>query len=127
MKHFHLLVTLVLAVLFIGCSSNKSKPNILFISIDDLKPELGIFGADHISSPNIDRLAQDAVRFNRAYCNVPICGASRASIMTGVYPTPTRFVTYHARADEEADQYPTLPETLKDNGYFTTTLGKIFH
>ncbi len=127
MKHFHLLFTLVLAVLFFGCSSNKSKPNILFISIDDLKPELGIFGEDHISSPNIDQLAQDAVRFNRAYCNVPICGASRASIMTGVYPTPTRFVTYYARADEEADQYPTLPETLKDNGYFTTTLGKIFH
>ena len=65
---------------FISCQENlkeKSfiKPNILFIAIDDLRPELGNYGATHIQSPSIDKLATESLVFDRAYCNVPVCGA----------------------------------------------------
>ena len=77
-------------------TSTSAKKNILFLMIDDLRPELSVYGQNQISSPNIDALAKSGVTFNRAYCNVPVCGASRASILTGVRPTAKRFVKYNA-------------------------------
>jgi hypothetical protein len=65
-------------------SSSDSQPNVLFIVVDDLRPELGCYGKTHILSPNIDNLASNGVLFDRAYCNMPVCGASRASLMTGI-------------------------------------------
>ena len=59
-------------------SSSNSQPNIVFIVVDDLRPELGCYGKNHIVSPNIDNLASNGVLFDRAYCNMPVCGASRA-------------------------------------------------
>jgi arylsulfatase A-like enzyme len=100
---------------------------VLFISIDDLRPELNAFGQSHIISPNIDKLANEATVFTRAYCNVPVCGASRASLLTGMYPTPSRFTDYKTRVDEETPDVTTLPEHFKNNGYYTTTVGRIFH
>lgn len=103
------------------------KPNFLIFFIDDLRPELGCYGQDHIYSPNIDQLASEGIRFDRAYCNVPVCGASRASLMTGARPAPNRFVTYYTRADEDLPERITLPEYFKILGYHTTSLGKVFH
>ncbi len=102
-------------------------PNVLFIAIDDLRPELGCYGATQVKSPNIDQLAKEAIVFNRAYCNVPVCGASRASLMTGILPTPTRFITHKARADEDVPGAKTLAQLLKESGYTTISNGKIFH
>lgn len=131
MKRHNILLFLGIVALgfAFACTNSKTpeKPNILFIAVDDLRPEINMYGESHIISPNLDRLAQDGVVFNRAYCNVPVCGASRASLMTGIFPTPQRFTTYGARVDEEADEYPTLTETFQQNGYLTTNLGKIFH
>ena len=69
------------------------KPNILFIAVDDLRPELAAYGAKHIQSPHMDRLAEQGILFSKAYTSVPTCGASRASLFTGVRPTPSRFRT----------------------------------
>ena len=74
--------------------------NVLFIMVDDLRPELNIYGQSHIKSPNIDALASEGVTFNRAYCNVPVCGASRASLLSGIRPTADRFLTYYASVSE---------------------------
>ncbi|MEX0985882.1 MAG: sulfatase [Bacteroidales bacterium] len=117
-----------------GCVNKAGKqaelpehPNFLIFFVDDLRPELGCYGASHIHSPNIDKLASEGLMFNRAYCNVPVCGASRASILTGIRPTPQRFVGYDTRADEDLPGHISLPGYFKDNGYYTLSYGKIFH
>ena len=106
---------------------SSTKQNILFIMVDDLRPQLGCFGKSSMHSPNIDALAKRGQLFERAYCMVPTCGASRASLMTGLRPHSTRFVGYTARADEDAPGITTLNQHLKNNGYRTISLGKIFH
>jgi iduronate 2-sulfatase len=122
----------LLLILFVcSCASeNRSSlesPNILFIAVDDLRPELRCYGKELISSPHIDRLAAQGTRFDRAYCNIPVCGASRASLMTGLRPARTRFLSYLSRADEEAPGITTLPGHFRKNGYYTISNGKIFH
>jgi iduronate 2-sulfatase len=77
-------------------AQNQKQPNVLFIAVDDLRPELGCYGEKHIHSPNIDKLAEGGLTFNRAYCNIPVCGASRASILSGIRPNRTRFLDYIA-------------------------------
>ncbi|MGY6647993.1 sulfatase [Wenyingzhuangia sp. IMCC45574] len=134
MKKISLLATIV--VLIVSCKSqpnktkiaNQNKPmNVLFIAIDDLRTELGCYNAPQVKSPNIDQFAKEAVVFNRAYCNVPVCGASRASLLTSILPTKTRFVDYRAKAQEDVPNAKTLPSIFKDAGYTSISNGKIFH
>ncbi|VGO22114.1 sulfatase-like hydrolase/transferase [Pontiella sulfatireligans] len=110
-----------------SCMAEPAAPNILFIMIDDLRPQLGCYGHDETVSPNIDRLAEQGVVFDRAYVQVPVCGASRASLLTGLYPTADRFVTYYTRAQEDAAGIPDIPTHFKSNGYTTISSGKIYH
>ncbi len=105
----------------------QKRPNVLFIAVDDLRPELACYGKQHIHSPNIDRLAASGVLFERAYCMVPTCGASRASMMSGIRPARRRFVSYLAWAQKDAPGMTTLNTQFKKNGYYTLSLGKIFH
>ena len=105
----------------------QKKPNVLFIAIDDLRPELSCYASPQVKTPHIDKLAASAMIFNRAYCQVAVCGASRASLLTGILPTATRFTSYKTRADEDVPGAPTLPETFKEAGYVTISNGKIFH
>ena len=106
MPHFKVL--LILLVMSAAALAQNNRPNILFIAVDDLRPELGCYGEAHIVSPNIDRLAETGIRFDRAYCMVPTCGASRASLMSGIRPTPDRFVSFTARIDKEAPHITAL-------------------
>ncbi len=70
-----------------ACAANlPDKPNVLFIAVDDLRPELGCYGAEYVHSPNIGRLASEGLVFGRAYCQQAVCGPSRASLMTGLRP-----------------------------------------
>jgi iduronate 2-sulfatase len=116
-----------------SCNSETTKnqvpetPNILFIAVDDLRPELGCYGKTQIQSPNIDRLAAEGTRFDRSYCNIPVCGASRASLMTGLRPARNRFLTYFTWADVDAPGITTLPKHFRNHGYHTISNGKIFH
>ncbi len=96
-----LLIT-VLLLASMNSAFGADRPNVLFIAVDDLRPELACYGKKHIHSPNIDRLAASGVLFERAYCMVPTCGASRASLMTGIRPTRNRFVNYLTSAQKDA-------------------------
>jgi len=104
-----------------------AKPNVLFIAIDDLRPELGCFGGKEVLSPHIDKLAAAGMIFTRAYCQVPVCGASRASLMTGLRPTKKRFLSFDTYAERDAPGAMTLPEEFKRNGYHCLSNGKVFH
>jgi iduronate 2-sulfatase len=120
------------ALLLSACSNSSTRPsakhpNLLLIAIDDLRPELNAYGKSFIKSPNIDRLASSGVTFTRAYCNVPVCGASRASLFSGVRPGYNRFLFHYAQASIEVPEVATLPEHLKKNGSTTLSVGKIFH
>ena len=115
------------AFILSALSTAAVRPNILFISVDDLRPELGCYGNTAIQSPNIDRLAESGIVFEEAYCQVPVCGATRASLMTGIYPTENRFVTYYTTAQTDAAGIQDIPSWLKDFGYTTISNGKIYH
>lgn len=107
--------------------AQAQKPNVLLLYMDDLRPQLNSYEQKQIHSPNIDALAAKGVRFDNAYCNIAVCGASRASMMTGMLPTKTRFVDYKTRVSEEAATEVTLPQLFKNNGYRTISNGKIYH
>lgn len=121
------LILILIAGSTLIAAKEETIPNILFIPIDDLRPELGCYGNESIITPNIDRLAAEGVLFERAYCQVPVCGATRASLMTGLYPTEDRFVTYYTRVGEDAPGVLDLPRWLKQNGYTTISNGKVYH
>lgn len=103
------------------------RPNALFIAVDDLRPEFTCYGVPRMVTPNLDRLAARGVRFEHAYCNIAVCGASRASIMTGLRPTPDRFTSYLTRVDEDAPDVTSLPLLFRENGYHTVSNGKVYH
>ena len=103
------------------------RPNVLFIAVDDLRPQLGCYGAKQMHTPNIDRLAAQGTVFERSYCMVPTCGASRASLMTGIRPARNRFVTYFTWAQKDAPGIRTLNTHFQKHGYHTISNGKIFH
>lgn len=116
-----------LSILSAGPLLAADQPNILFIAVDDLRPQLNCYGKSEMVSPNIDRIAERGVLFERAYCMVPTCGASRASLLTGVRPSARRFVNYLAWAERDAKGVMTLNTHFKAQGYRTISLGKIFH
>jgi len=119
----------IAAVMELACgvqAAEQSKPNILFIAIDDLRPELGCYGADHIQSPNIDELAEQGVLFKRAYCQGPACGPSRSSLLSGVHTLSHRGRTPWS-PEKLAPGKITLPALLRQAGYHTVGNGKIFH
>jgi len=104
-----------------------AKPNILFIAIDDLRPELGCFGAEKVKSPNIDKLASEGTVFTRAYCQMSWCSPSRTSLLTGLYPANTGVVDLKTHFRNVIPEVKTLPQHFKENGYTTLGFGKIFH
>lgn len=108
-------------------AAESTQPNILFIAVDDLRPELGVYGARHIKSPAIDQLAVQSLILDRAYCNVPVCGASRASLLAGVRPGRHRFIHYYTYLDKDYPGVTSLPKHFRNNGYATISNGKIYH
>ncbi|MEP3479404.1 MAG: sulfatase-like hydrolase/transferase [Fuerstiella sp.] len=107
--------------------SNQSKPNILFISVDDLRPTLGCYGDELAITPNMDRLASRGVQFNRAYCQVAVCNPSRASLMTGLKPDTLGVWTLPIHFREAMPDAVTLPQWLRKSGYTAVSHGKIYH
>ena len=107
--------------------TTSERPNFLVIFVDDLRPQMNCYGKDFMVTPNIDRLAAEGILFERAYCNNPVCGASRASLLTGVRPNRERFLTYHTWADKDLPGHLSLPRHMKESGYYTLSFGKVYH
>ena len=103
------------------------KMNVLFLICDDLNCDLGSYGHPQVKSPNIDRLAERGVRFSRAYCQYPVCGPSRSSFLSGLYPESTRVLDNKSDIRQERPGIVPLPEQFRKNGYWTAGVGKIFH
>ena len=125
MKYFFKII--LLFTLAVNSQNQPTLKNVLFIMVDDLRPELNIYGQNKIISPNIDALGASGVTFDRAYCNVPVCGASRASLLTGMRPTANRFLTYHSRIKKDMPDVVNMAQYFKERGYSTVSNNKITH
>ncbi len=110
-----------------GSARAASKRNVLFIAVDDLRPELNCYGASHIHSPNIDRLAERGTLFKRAYCQLAVCNPSRASLMTGVRPDTSRVWTLPTHFRDNMPNAVTIPQHFMNNGWHSQGMGKIYH
>ncbi len=121
-----LVVFSMIAISAIG-QPKSGKPNILFIPVDDLRPELGCYGNTIIKTPNIDKIAALGVTFTRAYCQQAVCNPSRASLMTGLRPDSLRVWDLNTDFRANVPSVITLPQHFKNNGYTTINLGKAFH
>ena len=108
-------------------AQEKTKPNVLFIAVDDLKPVLGCYGDKIIKTPNIDRLAKMGTVFLNNYCQQAVCGPTRASILTGMRPDVTKIRDLHTKMRDMNPNIVTLPEYFISQGYTTSGIGKIFH
>jgi len=101
--------------------------NVLFIAVDDLRPQLGCYGDRVVKSPRIDGLAARGTTFTRAYCQQALCSPSRISLLSGRYPATTRIFKIGPALRETMPDIVTLPQHFKNNGYFTRSLGKVYH
>jgi len=101
-------------------------PNVLFIIVDDLRPEVATYGDSLARTPSIDELANESIVFENAYASVPNCGASRASLFSSKRPTANRFLTYDSRLDEDLPSALSLPGYFKSHGYHTVSNGKVY-
>lgn len=118
---------MALPIFLSAVAGAADRPNVLFIAVDDLRPEMGCYGRAYMKTPNFDALAQRSVLFERAYCNIPVCGASRSSLMTGIRGTARRFVGFDCYASKDAPGAIPLNGHFKAAGYTTISLGKVFH
>lgn len=123
---------LIICLCFSWCvqaqqASSQPKKNILFIAVDDLRPELGCYGASYMKTPNIDKLAQQGLLFENAYCQQAVCAPSRNSIMTGLRPDAMDIYDLETFFRTKVPNVVTLPQQFKNNGYTTEAVGKIYH
>src|SRR6476469_479081 len=118
---------LAMALLMANLLVAAEKKNVLYIVADDLNCNLGCYSHTMVKSPNIDRLAARGVRFDRAYCNYPVCNASRTSFLSGRRPDSTGIVDNVTPPRTFLKDAVMLPEHFRRSGYTTIKVGKIFH
>lgn len=117
-------------LIFCVPAAGQSRPNVLLICVDDLRPELGCYGVDYISSPHIDALAAEGMRFDHHYVQAPTCGASRYALLTGRYgPAGNGALFQRAKrlSKDPESAPPSLPAWFRQHGYWTAAVGKVSH
>jgi arylsulfatase A-like enzyme len=113
---------------FIGThSSFSAQSNVLFLIADDLNNYLGCYGDPRAKTPNIDKLAARGVKFERSYCTFPLCGPSRNSMLTGLYPNSTGILTNAQIFRQTIPAQVSLSQSFRQAGYFAARIGKLFH
>ena len=122
------LLTFALSISLQSVSARAaSKPNVLVIVTDDLRDELGCYGAKHIASPQIDSLAKQGTRFTHAYCQYALCGPSRASFFSGCRPETIKVFGNKVHFRQAQPDIVSFPQLFKNHGYFTRGFGKVLH
>jgi len=129
--HFHLLISCLLT-LWSAATAEDKRPNVLFISVDDLNDWQGSMGGNpQVKTPQMDRLFSKGTLFTNAHCSQAVCNASRNSLLSGIHPSTSGWYgsTKDMRAtyDEVMGKHKMLPQHFKDSGYYTMAAGKIFH
>ena len=122
-----LFVAFIFVVACPSIHAADTKRNVLFIISDDLNNLLGCYGDPQVKTPNIDRLAARGVRFDRAYCAFPLCGPSRNSILTGLYPNSTGIQANGQVFRQTIPNQVSLSQAFRQHGYFAARIGKLFH
>lgn len=126
----------VTTALMVACSglwasqataADSKRPNVLFLVSDDLNNMLGCYGDRLARTPNIDRLAARGVRFDRAYCTFPLCGPSRNSFLTGLYPNSTGILANQQIFRQTIPSQSSMPQSFRTAGYFAARIGKLYH
>jgi len=118
----------VVAMPGLAAEARTTCPNVLFVIADDLNVRVGCFGQTFMKTPNLDRIAQRGVRFERAYCQFPLCNPSRSSFLTGRRPDTTKVLDGNkGRFRDALPNVVTLPQHFQNNGYWTARCGKIYH
>jgi iduronate 2-sulfatase len=121
------LLLLALLAVCLPLSAAEGRRNVLFIISDDLNNYLGCYGDPRARTPNLDRLAGRGVRFDRAYCTYPLCGPSRNSLLTGLYPNSTGIHQNALIFRQSIPAQLSLPQAFRLQGYFAARLGKLYH
>ena len=121
-----LMLIVILSVLH-GHACAEDRPNVLFLISDDLNNSIGCYGHPLVKTPNLDRLAERGVRFERAYCQFPLCGPSRNSMLTGLHPNTTGILRNSQIFRQTIPSHHSLPQAFRLEGYFTSRIGKLYH
>ena len=119
-----------LTLAFVSCGqafAQDKRPNVLLIMADDLNNMLGCYGDPLVKTPHIDRLASRGVMFQRAYCAFPLCGPSRNSMLTGLYPNSTGILANAQIFRQTIPKQQSLPQAFRNAGYFAARIGKMYH
>ena len=114
-------------LLLLPIAQAGEKTNVLFLICDDLNTDLACYGHPQVKPPNIDRLASRGLRFDNAYCQFPLCGPSRASFMSGLYPDQTRIRQNAIRLRERLPTVVSMSQMFRNKGWTATRIGKIYH
>ena len=118
---------LLMAILSPAARAADQRRNVLFIISDDLNNLLGCYGDPMVKTPSIDRLAARGVRFDRAYCAFPLCGPSRNSMLTGLYPNSTGIQANSLIFRQTIPNQVSLSQAFRQQGYFAARIGKLYH